>query len=43
MYIDCMGIAISLSKKIPFHTTEKKLKQIPNNVLEKLKVVKYTF
>jgi len=42
-YIDCMGIAFALSRKIPFHTTEKKLKEIPNNVLEKLKVVKYSF
>ena len=42
-YIDCMGIAIALSRKIPFHTTEKKLKKIPNNVLEKLKVVEYSF
>ena len=42
-YIDCMGIAIALNRKIPFHTTEKTLKKIPNNVLEKLKVVKYSF
>jgi len=42
-YIDCMGIAIALNRKIPFHTTEKTLKKIPNKVLEKLKVVKYSF
>ena len=42
-YIDCMGIAIALNRKIPFHTTEKKMNKIPNNVLEKLKVVKYSF
>ena len=42
-YIDCMGIAIALNRKIPFYTTEKKLKKIPNNVLEKLNVVKYSF
>jgi len=42
-YIDCMGIALALNRKIPFHTTEKQLKKIPDNVLEKLKVVKYTF
>ena len=42
-YIDCMGIAIALNRKIAFHTTEKKLKKIPHNVLEKLIVVKYSF
>ena len=42
-YIDCMGIAIALNRKIPFHTTEKKLTKIPNHVLNKLKVVTYSF
>ena len=42
-YIDCMGIAVALNHKIPFHTTEKKLKKIPNNVLDRLKVVTYAF
>ncbi len=42
-YIDCMGIALALSRKAAFHTTEKRLKIIPHNVLSKLKVVKYTF
>jgi len=42
-YIDCMGLVIALNRKIPFHTTEKTLKKIPNNVLEKLKVIKYSF
>jgi predicted nucleic acid-binding protein len=40
-YIDCMSIAHALKLNIPFHTTEKKLKQIPGNVLQRLKVVKY--
>jgi len=40
-YIDCMAIAYSLKMKIEFHTTEKKLKEIPGNVLQKLKTVKY--
>ncbi|NMC04358.1 MAG: type II toxin-antitoxin system VapC family toxin [Candidatus Lokiarchaeota archaeon] len=40
-YIDCMSIAHALKVNIPFHTTEKKLKQIPGNVLQRLKVVKY--
>ena len=42
-YIDCMGIAIALNKKIQFHITEINLKKIPNNLLGKLKVVKYSF
>jgi len=42
-YVDCMGIAVALNMKVSFHTTEKKLNQIPNNVLSKLKVVKYSF
>jgi predicted nucleic acid-binding protein len=40
-YIDCMSIAYVLKMGIPFHTTEKKLKQIPGNILQRLKVVKY--
>ena len=40
-YIDCMSIAYALKMNLPFHTTEKKLKQIPGNVLQRLKVVKY--
>ncbi|WP_457559333.1 PIN domain-containing protein [Candidatus Harpocratesius sp.] len=42
-YIDCMGIAIALNKRIEFHTTEINLKKIPSNILNKLKVVKYSF
>ena len=42
-YIDCMGIAIALTMKIPFHTTEKKIKNITSNVFQKLKIVKYSF
>ena len=40
-YIDCMSIAHALKMGIPFHTTEKKLKQIPGHVLQRLKIVKY--
>jgi len=40
-YIDCLVIAYSLKMKLEFHTTEKKLKEIPGNVLQKLKTVKY--
>ena len=42
-YIDCMSIGFCLNEKIPFHTTEKHLKSIPQNVLQKLNVVKYFF
>ena len=31
-YIDCMGIAVALNHKIPFHTTETTLKKFNNNV-----------
>jgi predicted nucleic acid-binding protein len=40
-YNDCQSIAYCLPRRIPFHTTEKKLKQIPGNVLQKLVIVKY--
>ena len=42
-YIDCMSIAYCQREKISFHTTEKKIKMIPHNTLQKLKVVKYRF
>ena len=42
-YIDCMGIAIALNRKIPFHTTEKKFKKIPRKILGRLKIVSYSF
>lgn len=42
-YIDCLSIAASLKLKIPFHTTEKLLKNIHQNMLDKLVVVKYLF
>ena len=42
-YIDCMGIALAMTNKIEFHTTEKNLKKIPNNVLSKLKITTYRF
>ena len=40
-YIDCMSIAYCLIEKIPFHTTEKLIKNIPTPTLNKLKVVTY--
>ncbi|MHA1518941.1 MAG: type II toxin-antitoxin system VapC family toxin [Promethearchaeota archaeon] len=40
-YIDCMSISYCLLNKIPFHTTEKKIKQIPNPLLNRLKIVRY--
>jgi predicted nucleic acid-binding protein len=40
-YNDCLAIAYCLNMKLEFHTTEKKLKEIPGNVLQKLKTVKY--
>ncbi len=42
-YNDCMCIAYALNMKIPFHTTEKTLKTIPNPVLRRLKVIEYKF
>ena len=42
-YIDCMSIAFCLNQRIQFHTTEKQLKNIPNNTLNRLKIVKYSF
>ena len=42
-YIDCMSIAYCLNNKIEFHTTEKTLKHIKHNTLDKLKVKTYRF
>ena len=42
-YNDCISIAFCLIESIAFHTTEKKLKKIPHNTLNKLQVVKYNF
>jgi predicted nucleic acid-binding protein len=42
-YIDCMTIAFSLRENAELHTTEKLLKQIPHNTLQRLRFVKYTF
>ena len=42
-YIDCLSIAYCLNNKCTFHTTEKKLKKIPGNTLQRLQVVKYSF
>ncbi|WP_371806615.1 type II toxin-antitoxin system VapC family toxin [Candidatus Lokiarchaeum ossiferum] len=40
-YNDCFSITYCVLNKIPFHTTEKKLKNIPLPTLQKLKVVTY--
>jgi predicted nucleic acid-binding protein len=42
-YNDCLSIAHCIKTKLPFHTTEKKLKSYPGPVLEHLKVVKYSW
>ncbi len=42
-YTDCMSIAYCLNNKCIFHTTEKNIKKIPANTLQKLNVVKYSF
>ena len=40
-YIDCITIAFSLCENAELHTTEKLLKQIPHNTLQRLQFVKY--
>ncbi|MHA1674270.1 MAG: PIN domain-containing protein [Promethearchaeota archaeon] len=42
-YNDCISIAYCLIENMSFHTTEKKLKKIPHNTLNNLRVVKYDF
>ena len=42
-YIDCMSIAYCLNNKCTFHSTEKELKKIQGNTLQKLHIVKYNF
>lgn len=42
-YIDCMCIAYALNMKVPFHTTEKTLKTIPNLIRRRLNIVEYKF
>ncbi len=42
-YNDCLSIAYCMLNKVPFHTTEKKLKEMPNGVQQQLKVVKYAW
>nr|MDO8115817.1 PIN domain-containing protein [Candidatus Sigynarchaeota archaeon] len=42
-YIDCMSIAYCLDSGAEFHTTEKKIKQIPHNTLARLSIVTYTW
>ena len=42
-YNDCISIAFCLIESIYFHTTEKKLKKIPHNTLNRLQIVKYHF
>ncbi len=42
-YIDCISITFCLSSGASFHTTEKVIKQIPQNTLARLRVVKYAW
>ncbi len=42
-YIDCMSIAYCLQNHATFHTTEKTIKNIPHNTLQRLTIVKYQF
>ncbi|HME51789.1 MAG TPA: PIN domain-containing protein [Candidatus Lokiarchaeia archaeon] len=42
-YIDCITIAFSLRENAELHTTEKLLKQIPHNTLQRLRFVKYNW
>jgi predicted nucleic acid-binding protein len=42
-YIDCMSISYCLNNDMEFHTTEKTLKGIKHNTLDKLKVKKYRY
>ncbi len=42
-YNDAITIAFCLNNRIEFHTTEKNLKKIPNNTLNRLKIKKYRF
>ncbi|MEX2680289.1 MAG: PIN domain-containing protein [Candidatus Sigynarchaeota archaeon] len=41
--VDSIVIAYALNKKLPFHTTEKKLAKMPAALLQRLKIVKYNF
>ena len=40
-YNDCVAIAHCLKNNVEFHTTEKVIKQIPHNTLERLRIVRY--
>ena len=42
-YIDCISIAFALNTNATFHTTEKLIKKIPGNTLQRLKIEKYAF
>ena len=42
-YNDSLLIAYCLNNKIEMHTTEKRIKDIPNNTLDRLKIIKYDF
>ncbi|MBN2152116.1 MAG: PIN domain-containing protein [Candidatus Lokiarchaeota archaeon] len=42
-YNDCLSIVYCLESRLPFHTTEKKLKTYPGAVLEHLQVVQYSW
>lgn len=40
-YNDCMTIAFCLRENVELHTTEKFLKDVPHNTLQRLRVVRY--
>ena len=42
-YNDALTIAFCLNNQVEFHTTEKRLKKVPNNTLKRLKIKKYRF
>jgi hypothetical protein len=42
-YNDCLSIGFCLNNQAEFHTTEKNLKNIPNNTLKRLKTEIYKF
>ena len=42
-YIDCMIVAYCLNEKITLHTTEKTIQHLPNETLQRLKLVKHRF
>jgi predicted nucleic acid-binding protein len=40
-YVDCFSLAYCLLKNIAFHTTEKKLRELPNFISERIQIIAY--